>query len=239
MSTSLVSKTLGTFAALSLLITVVVMAQDKTRAQEKPRQRKNPALAAIQPDPKLPNVLLIGDSISIGYTTATRKLLAGKANLHRIPANGGPTIRGLQSIDHWLGDTKWDVIHFNWGLHDIRRDSGKHQVPIDDYQKNLNTLVERLKKTGAKLIWCSTTPVPEGAGRRTPGDEVKFNQVAAKIMTKNKIPTNDLHAFALKQLDQIQQPKNVHFSGKGSAVLAQEVARHIDAALDAKRRTKN
>ena len=50
----------------------------------------------------LPNVLIIGDSISIGYTLPTRALLQGKVNLHRIPTNGGPTTKGLSDIDKWL-----------------------------------------------------------------------------------------------------------------------------------------
>ncbi len=72
------------------LFSVETLAQRKTKKARK----KNPAFAPIKVNPKLPNVLLIGDSISIGYTPATRKFLAGKANVHRIPTNGGPTIRG-------------------------------------------------------------------------------------------------------------------------------------------------
>ena len=83
-------------------------------------QKKKGPLAPVTDDPKLPRVLLIGDSISIGYTLPTREFLKGKANLHRIPTNGGPTTRGLASIDAWIGESKWDVIHFNWGLHDLK-----------------------------------------------------------------------------------------------------------------------
>ena len=135
-------------------------------------QKKKGPLAPVTDDPKLPRVLLIGDSISIGYTLPTREFLKGKANLHRIPANGGPTTRGLASIDAWIGESKWDVIHFNWGLHDLKymgpngenlfpkEKGGKPQVPLADYEKNLEKLVVRLKKTGATLIWRNTTPIP-------------------------------------------------------------------------------
>ncbi|QDV66172.1 SGNH/GDSL hydrolase family protein [Crateriforma conspicua] len=70
-------------------------------------------------DASLPNVLLIGDSISIGYTTAVRSQLSGVANVYRPPTNCGPTTRGVEQIDQWLGDRKWDVIHFNFGLHKL------------------------------------------------------------------------------------------------------------------------
>src|SRR5688572_21808238 len=90
-------------------------------AQSQMAAKTNPEQIAFEPitdDPKLPRVLLIGDSISIGYTLAVRDLLKGKANVHRIPTNGGPTTNGLARLKQWLGDGKWDVIHFNWGLHD-------------------------------------------------------------------------------------------------------------------------
>src|SRR5207245_1524244 len=123
---------------------------------------QSPAFAPVVDQPGLPRVLLIGDSISIGYTVTVRKELAGKANVYRIPENGADTVNGLKKIDVWLGDSHWDAIHFNWGLHDLKVTAdGARQVPIETYEKNLAALVTRLKKTGARLIWATTTPVPE------------------------------------------------------------------------------
>ena len=203
--------------------------------------RPNPTLAKIQEVPGLPRALLIGDSISIGYTLPTRALLKGKANLHRIPTNGGPTTRGLAMLDSWLGEGKWDVIHFNWGLHDMkymgpkgRLDlGGKQQVPPDPYDKNLRELVKRLRRTGAKLIWASTTPVPQGAAGRKNGDAARYNEIARKIMAENGVAINDLYAFALPKLKEIQRPRNVHFTPDGSKALAEQVAAAILKALAA------
>ena len=92
----------------------------------------------VEDDPALPRVLLIGDSISIGYSTPVRKFLAGKANVHRVPGNGGPSSNGVFMIDSWLGDKRWDVIHFNFGLHDLKRLSdGKQQVSPEAYERYL------------------------------------------------------------------------------------------------------
>ena len=78
------------------------------------------AFANPNDDPNLPNVLLIGDSISISYTVEVRKLMKGKADIFRIPSNGKNAAFGLKKLDKWLGKkTKWDVIHFNWGLWDL------------------------------------------------------------------------------------------------------------------------
>ena len=205
------------------------------------QQRQNPALAPIESDPQLPDVLLIGDSISIGYTLAVRELLESDANVHRIPTNGGPTSRGLEQLERWLGDTEWDVIHFNWGLHDLKYidddaglsdpETGRQQVPPEEYEANLSHLVEQLQQTGATLIWCSTTPVPKGAAGRIPGDAVKYNEIAARVMQEHDVATNDLCGFADSRLEEIQRPANVHFTPEGSRVLAEEVVRNIRDAL--------
>lgn len=223
------------------LVMVVGAASAALAAAKKPKRRPNPAMAPIEDNPDLPRALLIGDSISIGYTLPTRKLLEGKVNVHRPNTNCGPTPKGLQEIDKWLGETKWDAIHFNWGLHDLKYmnekgglaapDQGKQQVPIGQYEANLEKLVVRLKQTGAKLIWCSTTPVPEGSAGRVVGDSAKYNAAAAKVMAKHGVATDDLYAFCMPRLKDIQRPANVHFSPQGSQALAEQVAKSILAAL--------
>ena len=214
-----------TVFAAALALAASGTAQDKMKV--------DPAFAPVVDDPKLRRVLLIGDSISIGYTPATRKLLAGKANVHRIAENGGPTTNGIKNIKKWLGEGKLDVIHFNWGLHDLKLAADKHQVPIGDYEKNLRELVKTMKGSGAKLIWASTTPVPLGKLNppRKNEDVIAYNAAVKKIMEANGVAINDLYAFALPQLEKIQLKENVHFSEKGSAALAERVAAAIEAAL--------
>ncbi|MBI2823955.1 MAG: SGNH/GDSL hydrolase family protein [Planctomycetia bacterium] len=234
----------GTVVVAATTFAMVARAEQPPPAKANARQaapQSDPAFAAVTDDPKLPRVLLIGDSISIGYTVPSRKELAGKANVHRIPTNGGPTTRGLEQLDRWLGDSKWDVIHFNWGLHDLKHvddkgdtvapGEGHRQVSPEEYEANLRKLVARLKNSGARLVWCSTTPVPAGAAGRTPGDEVAYNAIAARVMEQERIPTDDLYSFARARLDKIQRPANVHFTPEGSAELAKQVAASIAAAL--------
>ncbi len=196
-------------------------------------------MAPIKDVAGLPRVLIIGDSISIGYTLPTRKLLEGKVNLHRIPTNGGPTTKGLAEIDKWLGKSKWDLIHFNWGLHDLKymgpngenlypkEKGGKVQVPLDEYEKNLDKLVARMKKTGAKLVWRNTTPVPPGSKGRYVGDSVRFNEAAARVMKKRAVPTLDLYTMSKKRMKELMRPANVHYFPAGSQALAEVVAKDI------------
>lgn len=229
--------------ALSVLLVVVTSVAPTAPAYADNKKKLPPALAPIEDDPALPRVLIIGDSISIGYTLDTRAMLQGVANLHRPPTNCGPTTRGLEQLDGWLGEGEWDVIHFNWGLHDLKYindkgalvpvKDGKIQVPIEQYEKNLNKLVERLKQTGATLIWRNTTPVPEGAKGRVVGDSARYNEAAERVMAKHKVQTHDLYSFAKKHEKEIQRPRNVHYTKQGSKKLAKEVVKVIKDALEA------
>ena len=232
-----------TGALLLLAMTASTLQAADARAKKKKARKPNPAMAAIKDVPGLPRVLLIGDSISIGYTVPTRDALNGKANVHRPRTNCGPTITGLKQIDKWLGDGKWDVIHFNWGLHDLKymgpngenlvpKEKGGHQqVPPAEYEKNLNTLVERMKKTGAKLIWRNTTPVPPGSKGRVVGDSAKYNEIAARVMKKHGVPTHDLFTISQARMKEIMLPANVHYTKEGSAVLGKAVAKRIEQEL--------
>jgi len=217
----------------------------------KPEER--PTQVQFTPDPKLPNVLILGDSISIGYLAPLRKELTGKANVYRPvdPKNGGPencesTLTGLKNIDRWLGDTKWTVIHFNFGLHDLKHvtsrvnghSSGKPEDPRwidpDQYVPNLEKLVVRLKQTGAHLIFATTTPVPEGLKGfpfRVASDVPLYNDAALAVMKKNGVTVDDLYALCLPRLAQMQRKKNVHFTEAGSVELAKAVARSIEPEL--------
>jgi acyl-CoA thioesterase-1 len=206
----------------------------------------NPVLAQITDTPGLPRVLLIGDSISMGYTLPVRAQLAGKANVHRPGENCGDTARGVASIDKWLGDGQWDVIHFNFGLHDLKYldaagqlappDKGKQVHTLAQYEANLRTIVARLKKTGAKLIFATTTPVPAGTQGRVADDAVKYNAVAVRVMQEAGVAINDLHAFVVPRIAQLQRPANVHFSDEGSTQLAKVVVGVISPLLSVPRR---
>lgn len=204
----------------------------------------NAVLAPVADTPGLPRVLLIGDSISMGYTLPVRARLAGRANVHRPPVNCGDTARGVASLDAWLGDGRWDVIHFNFGLHDLKYldDRGQLAPPAtgkqvhspEQYAANLRRIAARLQRTGAKLIFATTTPVPPGSQGRLPEDAARYNAVALRVLREHGVAINDLHAFAAPRLAELQRPANVHFTDAGSGRLADEVATRIAAQLPAR-----
>lgn len=234
---------------IQLTFNLLPLAKQSTNKQSAkkstPQGKATGPLSPIVDDPRLPRILLIGDSISIAYTLPVREFLKEKANIHRPPTNCASTKQGLEGIDKWLGNDKWDVIHFNWGLHDLKymgpngenladpeNPANAPQVPLAQYTKNLSKLVKRLKKTGAKLIWRNTTPVPQGAKGRVAGDAKKYNTAAARVMSEHAIPTDDLYSFSREHWNKIGRKANVHFTPEGSKALAKQVSRAILALLE-------
>jgi hypothetical protein len=194
----------------------------------------------------LPKVLIMGDSISMGYTSHVIENLKGVAEVKRHKGNAGPTIRGVAKIEEWLGDGKWDLIHFNWGLWDMygweyHKDDRSPEV----YGKRLESLVGRLKKTRAKLIWATTTPACPGKEvtmerrfkqdiRISPALERKYLEAALGVMKKNGVQVNDLHAFMKPQWAKYAiADNNVHFKPEGKKALGKKVSDCIINALKA------
>lgn len=205
---------------------------------------------------RLIDVLILGDSISIGYTPFVKTMLGYLADVKRPmldsgePENCEGTTKGVQNIDRWLGNTKWDVIHFNFGLHDLKHidpDTSENsqnpndplQADLKQYKENLTQIVEKLKGTGADLIFATTTPYPDQTEGplRDPGMAEKYNRVAIKIMNKNKISINDLYTFAKPRLDEIQLPNNVHFKDIGYRELADKVIDRIKETIKDRSKT--
>lgn len=213
---------------------------------------------SFTPDPKLPNVLLIGDSISIGYTRDVRQLLHGKANVFRpmepggnLPVNCANTNIGLAHLSTWLGDVKWNIIHFNWGLHDMcyrrhgstgraRLDKihGVQDAPLPQYKRNMEELVSQLEKTGAVLVWATTTVVPEGEPGRFVDDVVKYNQVAREVMVEHGIRIDDLYTLTKTFPASFTRPHNVHYTKEGYKRIAGQVTDCLSGILAASQSSK-
>ena len=223
-------------------------ANEALASEDELYNRKREAFANPKVDnPDLPNVLLIGDSISIGYTPYVRRKLAGKADVYRIKGNAQTSSTGVKNLDSWLKKkpAKWDVVHFNWGLWDLcyrhpkskvqgHRDkvNGTLAITLDQYKANMEKNVARLKETDAKLIWCATTPVPEKEAGRKVGDDLKYNKIAEEIMKANGVLINDLHSHALLKLPEIMaQEGDVHFNEPGYRHLADKVVAEILSAI--------
>ncbi len=224
-----------TFARLLLILLFCGFAVADEPARPAPKPKQDPSLIPIPDTPGLPRVLIIGDSVSMGYTLPTRYLLKGRANVHRVQTNASSSGFGLSQLSKWLGNAKWDVIHFNFGLHDAKQlPEGLRHADLDAYEKNLRELVKQLKATGAKLIWATTTPVPNGgilAPDRRFDSVDKYNAVALKVMNENGVAIDDLNAAITPHLDTMQRKNDVHYTKEGYDLLAKQVAASIETQL--------
>ncbi|WP_299234684.1 SGNH/GDSL hydrolase family protein [uncultured Bacteroides sp.] len=186
-------------------------------------------------------VLIIGDSISIGYTPYVKEGLNDVADVFHNRGNARYTGIGVDSLKSWLGDTDWDVIHFNFGLHDLcyrstpsNRDkkNGKLTTSLEDYEQNLREIVKILKKTDAKLIFATTTMVPNKEPGRYSEDVEKYNSVARKVMESNNIPINELYDISIGIHERNGNGDNdVHYNKEGYKELSVPVINAIKSAF--------
>jgi len=238
------------FASLSSTFAYAESAKDVWTELVGERFSKRAEFYFVENNQKLPNVLIYGDSISIHYTQTVRAELGDKANVYRIHLNGGDSSSFISKMtkmqrtmqdpsldDAW--DFSWDVIHFNVGLHDLKylkdrkldKANGKQVTTIEQYENNLNNIVVYLKKMApkAKLIFGTTTPIPEGEAGRVVGDAAKYNAAALKVMKDfPEVAINDLYTFTKpNHAGWWQAAGNVHYNNTGSKAQGNEVARNI------------
>ena len=212
-------------------------APKKAPAKQKPApQKKDPfkdPFANPTDNTALPRVLLIGDSISIGYTPRVRKLLDGKANVHRPNTNCRWSAFGAEHVGDWTGNGPWDVIHFNFGLWDWYGWSQPQKATPESYAKSLERIVTQLKATGATLVFGVTTPPCVGPERKvkivvTEARAKAFNDAALAVMKKHDVHINDLYAAIGADRAKYQRGENdVHYNEAGRDVLAAQVASTI------------
>lgn len=220
-------------AALLMLSTVVFSAAappaNQTRVVREPIEWCDIWIPDVDKH-ALPRVLLIGDSITRAYGPRVEKLLDGKAYCARLATSssiGDPAL--LVQVAMVLGQYKFDVIHFNNGMHGWGYSE-------DEYQQHFPELLATIKKYApdAKLIWASTTPVRksghvEEIDPRTERVRAR-NRIAADYLAQQHIPIDDLFAL-VEPHPEYSGNDGVHFNEQGSSVQATQVAEAISAVL--------
>lgn len=199
--------------------------------------------SGIQDQPK---ILIIGDSISIGYTPYVKKHFEGKAEVFHNPGNAQHTATGFQKIEEWIGEEDWDIIQINWGLWDLcyrhpdskiqgNRDkiNGEIFVSVEGYEKNLDSIVQLIKKkTNAKLVFVTTTYVPENEAGRFTKDALRYNKAAKKVMKKYGVVVNDIYKVSQSIHKKHGKGKDdVHYTEEGSRELATVISAFLENQL--------
>jgi dienelactone hydrolase/lysophospholipase L1-like esterase len=161
-----------------------------------------PAAAAQPPKPEVPRVLLLGDSIRLGYAPLVAKRLAGQAEVVSPKENVADTTNALKHLDAWLADAKPAVVHYNCGLHDLKlsKKTKTHQVPIDRYAENLKAIAAKLRAVTPHVVFANTTPILDDrhAARKADFDRLdadvrRYNDTAVAALLPLGVPVHDLN----------------------------------------------
>ena len=195
---------------------------------------------------KKPKILIIGDSISIGYTPFVKDYFKDKAVVVHNPGNAGHSGMGLENIREWVGDEDWDIIQFNFGLWDLcyrhpdselygNRDkvNGEITFSIDEYKANLDSIVTIMKEiSDAELIFVTTTYVPEKEGGRFKKDVRKYNRVAKEVMKKHAVLVNDIYkeSIAIHKKNGIGSD-DVHYKEEGNEQLSKIIIDYLNREI--------
>jgi isoamyl acetate esterase len=187
-------------------------------------------------------LILIGDSIRMGYQKYVIHELNGIAEVWAPTENGGNSANILKHLDAWVISRKPDILHINCGLHDLRKDfeTGTPAIPLEQYEANLREFLGRIQReTDTAVVWATTTPVNEAWHHERKGfdrleaDVLAYNEVAVSVAQELGIPINDLfQVISDAGRDRLLTPDGVHFSDEGSALLGRAVAAYVKPLLN-------
>jgi lysophospholipase L1-like esterase len=187
------------------------------------------------------SVILVGDSIRMGYRPTVEQLLGDQVQLWAPAENGGTSDNVLAHLDAWVLSRRPDILHLNCGLHDLKTEFGttSQAVPLDPYKANLRQIVGRIVEQGTtQLIWATTTPVNQVWHHarkpfdRFEADVLAYNDVARQVVSAYGVPINDLYQTMMDAgRDDHLMPDGVHFSPAGYTLLGQAVADAIRTYL--------
>ncbi len=187
------------------------------------------------PKPELPKVVLVGDSIRLGYAPLVARRLEGKARVVSVAANGGDSDNVLKHLDEWVIRENPAVVHLNCGLHDLKvsKKTKEHQVPLGRYEANLREIAARVRRdTSAVLVFADTTPILDerhakrGADfNRFEADVRRYNELARQVMREAGVPVDDLHGIVeVGGAEKLLGGDGTHYTAAGYERLADAVA---------------
>src|SRR6478609_5573015 len=191
-------------------------------------------------------VILIGDTIRLGYEAAARAELADVAAVTGPTEGTQHTANILFHLWSWVISQNPDVVHINAGHWDTRRvirgEEG-NVIPLEVYRANVHRILSSVQRhTRARIIWATTTPLVmpayENTQRRMGGtsrnpDSIKlYNAAAAAEAAKLGVVVNDLHRFVITRGQRrLMHADGAHFTPAGYDALGRQVARVVQREL--------
>lgn len=186
-------------------------------------------------NPKLPNVLLLGDSLTRNYYPTVKKQLAGKANVYLMASStcvGDPRLPRQIAEFNQMEGVRFSIVHFNNGMHGWTYSE-------DEYRRAFPAFLRAIRAAAphARLIWATTTPVKVDANPGPTNSRVDArNAIAKTLIDAQHIPIDDEHALMMHHLDDYQD--TVHFNNAGSEIQGYQVSAKIEAMLTSLNQTR-
>ncbi|MCU1250853.1 MAG: hypothetical protein JWQ49_3882 [Edaphobacter sp.] len=181
------------------------------------------------PDPKLPNVLLLGDSITRSYYPGVVHGLDGRANVYLFATSasvGDPRLPDEIRQFYAVESVRFDVVHFNNGMHGWGYNEEQYKEAFPGFLK----VVRSIAPSG-RLIWATTTSVKSAAsnGASNPRIDAR-NEIAKAFVSARSIAVDDQHALMSHYYDLHRD--SVHFNDTGASIQAAQVVAGVEAALN-------
>jgi hypothetical protein len=181
-------------------------------------------------------VVLVGDSIRMGYGRFVKDYLQIDTVLQFATVNQNPSSAILSGINEWILSLHPDIVVLNAGLHELDTDQAT-------YQSNLSSIFSQIEGTGAKIVYVATTPLNEtitGRGTFTNDNVKKVNRWAREVVDGfGDIVWDDLYAFVESAGQPQKQNDGIHYTDGFSPLIAREVASSIQRAAPERRPMQN
>ena len=185
-------------------------------------------------------VVLIGDSIRMGYQPFVIKKLAGEAEVWGPAQNCRHSLWALDHFPDWIENQKPDLVHVNFGIHDVSLQAdGEHQILLAQYRLCLRRFINKVKELdGVRMIWATTTPlyaaepdVPAAQWQIRKAAELdQYSAAALEIVEAEVLPVNDLHQAILdNDFSKCLREDGCHMQEFGNEVLSDAVVEAIRA----------
>lgn len=186
-------------------------------------------------------VLLLGDSIRMGYQQYVKEELDGEFEVRYPEDNGRFAAYTLWQVNQEL---KWnpdiELVHFNNGYWDMNIEAPMTEAihPVEEYVSFLRRIVELCRQCGTKVVFATTVPILEAgaAGDNTgvqgtinySNEWVKeYNAASVALMEQLEVPVNDLYALCMEDDRRYKCEDLLHLSEEGSRRCAKQVAEFV------------
>jgi hypothetical protein len=174
--------------------------------------------------------LIVGDSISIGYTPEMKNIF-NEIQVVRNECNARGSKHGFKNIERWAAHAEeWEFCTINHGIWDLQ-EIHEQASSLEEYIENLRFEIDVLKRNCKKIIFANTTRIPKNTPNSRIHELEEFNQKAFDLSVEKGIHYCDLNSKSeeIKNFHiNAAKENDVHYTKEGSDFLAQELSKCVN-----------